>query len=66
MNVSPYHVAWFYLGAITPTIQPVSRRCATPRSSIPAGRKGTCFNGVIDPLTGKLLPDIAAALGRGR
>lgn len=30
------------------------------------GIKGTCFNGVIDPLTGKLLPDIAAALERGR
>jgi len=30
------------------------------------GIKGTCFNGVIDPVTGKLLPDVAAALGPGR
>lgn len=29
------------------------------------GIKGTCFNGVIDPVTGKLLPDVAAALGQG-
>lgn len=26
------------------------------------GIKGTCFNGVIDPVTGELLPDVAAAL----
>jgi hypothetical protein len=26
------------------------------------GFKGTCFNGVIDPITGDLLPDVVAAL----
>jgi hypothetical protein len=30
------------------------------------GIKGSCFNGVIDPVTGKLLPDVAAALSQGR
>lgn len=29
------------------------------------GIKGTCFSGVIDPVTGKLLPDVAAALMDG-
>lgn len=29
------------------------------------GIRGTCFNGVIDPVTGGLLPDIAAAITRG-
>ena len=26
------------------------------------GNKGTSFNGVIDPITGDLLPDVVAAL----
>lgn len=30
------------------------------------GIKGTCFSGVIDPLTGDVLPDIAAAIARAR
>lgn len=30
------------------------------------GIKGTCFNGVINPVTGDLLPDIAAAIADGR
>jgi hypothetical protein len=31
-------------------------------ATLPQPRKGTCFNGVIDPITGDLLPDVVAAL----
>lgn len=41
-----------------------SDMCDATASNTSRGIKGTCFNGVIDPITGDLLPDVVAALMR--
>jgi hypothetical protein len=39
-----------------------SDMCDATAFNTSRGIKGTCFNGVIDPITGDLLPDVVAAL----
>jgi hypothetical protein len=43
-----------------------SDMCDAPAFNTSCGIKGTCFNGVIDPITGDLLPDVVAALMNSR
>ncbi len=39
-----------------------SNMCDATIFNTSRGIKGTCFSGVIDPVTGNLLPDVAAAI----
>ena len=43
-----------------------SDMCDSTAFNMTRGIKGTCFSGVIDPLTGELLPDVAAAIAGAR
>jgi len=43
-----------------------SDMCDATAFNTSRGIKGTCFNGVVDPITGKLLTDVAAAIASGR